>query len=129
MCLYTLCAYIILNIDRYSAKCSFPCLLCFKMKQYNRKPKVYNIEVEVSYVPFPSEYARKEAYYTHAKLFLRAKERMLKEQYKKPQPENSSNYRNKKGSLETALSSFSPFFLFFSPPMRFRAVFTSNFRI
>lgn len=47
------------------------------MKQ-NRKPKAVEVEIEVSYKPFPSEYKRKEAYYTHAKLFLRAKKRMLK---------------------------------------------------
>ena len=63
------------------------------MKQYNRKPKVYSIDIEVSYVPFPSEQKRREAYYTHAKLFLKAKERMLKE-----------SYRNKRGRVSPASS-------------------------
>ena len=43
-----------------------------------RKKKPIKIEVEIKFLPFPSEEARKEAYYTHVKLFLRAKERMLK---------------------------------------------------
>ena len=75
------------------------------MKQYKSRIKPYDVEIQVAYVPFPSEYARKEAYRSHAKLFLRAKERMLKEQYRKLQPDNSRNYSNKKGSPETALSS------------------------
>lgn len=41
--------------------------------------KKYEIEVEFAFLPFPNEQARQEAYYTHARLFLRAKERMLKE--------------------------------------------------
>jgi hypothetical protein len=37
----------------------------------------YEVEIEVNYVPFPSEEAREEAYRTHVKLFLRAKMRQL----------------------------------------------------
>ena len=33
--------------------------------------------IDVEYVPFPLEEKRREAYYTHAKLFLKAKERQL----------------------------------------------------
>ncbi len=40
----------------------------------------YDCYVDVEYIPFPSEEKRREAYYTHAKLFLRAKERQLKRQ-------------------------------------------------
>lgn len=40
--------------------------------------KNINIDVEVKFVPFPCEDARQEAYRTHAKLWLRAKERELK---------------------------------------------------
>jgi len=43
----------------------------------NRNP--YECVIEVDYVPFPSEEKRREAYYTHAKLFLRAKKRKLRE--------------------------------------------------
>ena len=35
--------------------------------------------IDVEYVPFPLEEKRREAYYTHAKLFLKAKERQLRE--------------------------------------------------
>lgn len=54
------------------------------MKQYKRKELPYECIIDVEYMPFPSEEARKEAYYTHAKLFLRAKEREFKEMYTKP---------------------------------------------
>lgn len=67
-------------------------------KHYKPRAKAYDVEVEVSYVPFPSEKARDEAYDTHVKLFLKAKERMLKETYR--------NAENKEGGLETALYSF-----------------------
>ena len=45
-----------------------------------RKP--IEIEVEVEFVPFPSEERRLEAYRTHARLFLKAKERELRMQAK-----------------------------------------------
>lgn len=64
------------------------------MKQYKRKELPYEFIIDVEYVPFPSEEKRREAYYTHAKLFLRAKEREFKEMYKKP-----SDYSNTKGGL------------------------------
>ena len=48
-----------------------------------KKKNQYRIEVEIKYVPFPDEKTRQEAYKTHAKLFLRAKERMLEEERKK----------------------------------------------
>jgi len=48
----------------------------------NRRPKVYHVEVEVSYIPFPDEETRLEAYRTHARLFLKVKERGLKERKK-----------------------------------------------
>jgi len=53
------------------------------MKQYKRKELPYEFIIDVDYMPFPSEEARKEAYYNHAKLFLRAKEREIKEMYSK----------------------------------------------
>lgn len=48
------------------------------------KTRVREVEIEVSYVPFSSEKARDEAYDTHAKLFLRAKERELRQQKSSP---------------------------------------------
>ena len=42
-----------------------------------RNNRPYEFEIEVNYIPFPSEGKRREAYYTHAKLFLRAKLRQL----------------------------------------------------
>jgi hypothetical protein len=53
-------------------------------------------------MPFPSEEARREAYYTHAKLFLKAKERMIKEMHRKAG--NSKDYSGKKGRLATVCS-------------------------
>lgn len=47
--------------------------------QTKRGVKIYKIEIEIDYIPFPSEEARREAYHTYARLFLRARERMLKE--------------------------------------------------
>jgi len=48
-------------------------------KEYrNRQSKAYEVDVEVKYLPFPDEKRREEAYDTHARLFLKAKERMLK---------------------------------------------------
>ena len=49
------------------------------MKQYKRKELPYEFIIDVEYMPFPSEEKRREAYYTQAKLFLRAKEREIKE--------------------------------------------------
>ncbi len=54
------------------------------MKQYKRKELPYEFIIDVEYMPFPSEEAKKEAYYTHAKLFLRAKEREVRDKYSKP---------------------------------------------
>lgn len=45
---------------------------------YKPRKKAYDVAMTVEYVPFPSEQARKEAYDTQAKLYLKAKERMLK---------------------------------------------------
>jgi hypothetical protein len=53
------------------------------MKHYKPRGKSYSIDVEVNYVPFPSEKAREQAYDTHVKLFLKAQERMLKEIHEK----------------------------------------------
>ena len=47
-------------------------------KQYKPRQISYDVDVIVSYVPFPDEKRREEAYDTHARLFLKAKERMLK---------------------------------------------------
>jgi len=46
--------------------------------KYQRKELPYECIIDIEYMPFPSEEKRREAYYTHAKLFLRAKERELK---------------------------------------------------
>lgn len=42
--------------------------------------KNLDINVEVKFIPFPCEDARQEAYRTHARLWLRAKEKMLREE-------------------------------------------------
>jgi hypothetical protein len=42
-----------------------------------RNNRPYEFDIEVNYIPFPSEEARKEAYRTHVKLFLKAKARQL----------------------------------------------------
>ncbi len=47
-------------------------------RKYKPRKVAYDVDVVVSYVPFPSEKARDRAYDTHAKLFLKAKERMLR---------------------------------------------------
>ncbi len=47
------------------------------IKRRNIKQKPYEFIIDVEYIPFSSEQARQEAYYIHAKLFLRAKEREL----------------------------------------------------
>ncbi|MBN1794249.1 MAG: hypothetical protein JW844_04735 [Candidatus Omnitrophica bacterium] len=54
------------------------------MKQYKRKELPYECIIDVEYMPFPSEESKREAYYTHAKLFLRAKEREARDKYSKP---------------------------------------------
>lgn len=47
--------------------------------------KKYTFNITVSYLPFPSEEKRREAYFVHTKMFLKAKERLLKESgQKKP---------------------------------------------
>jgi hypothetical protein len=43
----------------------------------SRRAKPYEFEIEVNYVPFSSEEARRETYRTHARLFLKAKMRQL----------------------------------------------------
>ena len=45
-----------------------------------KRQQPYECFIEVEYIPFPCEEKRREAYYTHAKLFLEAKERQLKEE-------------------------------------------------
>jgi len=52
------------------------------MRHCKPREKVYHVDVEVVYLPFPSEKARDEAYDTHVKLFLRAKEREFMEKLK-----------------------------------------------
>ena len=42
-----------------------------------RNSRPYEFDIEVNYIPFPSEEARREAYRTHVKLFLKAKMRQL----------------------------------------------------
>ena len=49
------------------------------MKKYKRREMPYEFFITVEYIPFPSEEARRKAYETHAKLFLIAKERELRE--------------------------------------------------
>ncbi|MBN1156819.1 hypothetical protein JXA85_04325 [Candidatus Woesearchaeota archaeon] len=53
------------------------------MKQ-EKKELPYDCIIDVEYMPFPSYEAKREAYYTQAKLFLRAKEREITDMYKKP---------------------------------------------
>ena len=53
------------------------------MKTGNRKPaseraRPISVEIEVNFVPYPDEKSRAFAYDTHAALFLKAKERMLR---------------------------------------------------
>lgn len=70
----------------------------YKPRLYKPRKVTYDVDVIVSYLPFPSEKARDKAYDTHVKLFLKAQERMLRE--------SRSSGKNKEGGLETALSSF-----------------------
>jgi hypothetical protein len=60
-----------------------------EIKRRNIKLKPSEFIIDVEYIPFPSEEARKEAYYTHAKLFLRTKERELQEKYRELDAEKS----------------------------------------
>jgi len=48
------------------------------LKKRNQRSRPISVEIEVSYVPFPDEKSKALAYDTHAALFLKAKERMLK---------------------------------------------------
>lgn len=48
------------------------------IKERFMKSKNLHIDVEVKFIPFPCEDARQEAYRTHARLWLRARERELK---------------------------------------------------
>ncbi len=73
------------------------------MKHYKRKELPYECIIDVEYMPFPSEEKRREAYYTHAKLFLRAKEREVRDKYSKPVSIDSKE----KGGLATLSSSYS----------------------
>jgi hypothetical protein len=50
-----------------------------EIRKRNVKQESFDCIIDVEYIPFPSEMTRQEAYYTHAKLFLRAKERELRE--------------------------------------------------
>ncbi len=63
------------------------------MKPYKARDAPYDCIIEIEYLPFPSEEKRREAYYTQAKLFLRAKERELKEMYKKPSVDKEGRAR------------------------------------
>lgn len=47
------------------------------VRALKQKARICEIEIEVKYIPFPDEETRLEAYYTHARLFLKAKERQL----------------------------------------------------
>ena len=51
-----------------------------KRKPASRRARPISVELEVSYVPYPDDDRRLKqlAYDTHARLFLKAKERMLK---------------------------------------------------
>lgn len=64
------------------------------MKQYKPRVKAYDVTVEVSYLPFSSEKARDEAYDTHLKLFLKAKEREFMEKLKDKRVNNYSQKVN-----------------------------------
>lgn len=46
-----------------------------------KRDEPYDVIIDIEYIPFPSEEKRREAYYTHAELFLKAKERQLKRQF------------------------------------------------
>ena len=58
-----------------------------------RRYRPYEVEIEVNYMPFPSEEARREAYRTHVKLFLKAKMRQLIQERK-----NESDAEKNKGA-------------------------------
>ena len=65
-----------------------------RYKQYKPRQIAYDVEVIVSYVPFPSEKARDEAYDTHVRLFLSAKERQFMEKLKDKKINNYSQKVN-----------------------------------
>lgn len=77
------------------------------MNQY-KKPKSYEVDIEVQYMPFPSEERRRNAYYVQATLFLKAKKRGLRADYYNMQKEQQQKmqYQQKKGRLESALGSY-----------------------
>jgi len=54
------------------------CDLKQQEKKMRKIKKNLDIDVEVKFIPFPCEDARQEAYRTHARLWLRARERELK---------------------------------------------------
>lgn len=51
-----------------------------EIKRRNIRVEPFDCIINIEYIPFPSEEKRREAYYTHAELFLKAKERQLKRQ-------------------------------------------------
>ena len=69
----------------------------YKPRLYKPRKVAYDVDVIVSYLPFPSEKARDEAYDTHVRLFLKAQERILKG--------SRDTAKGKEGGLEAALSS------------------------
>ena len=73
-----------------------------------KKPRSYDIDIEVSYMPFRSEERRRQAYYVQATLFLKAKERNLRGDYYNMQKEQKlqQQYQHKKGRLESVLGSY-----------------------
>jgi len=56
------------------------CDLKQQEKKMRKIKKNLAIDVEVKFIPFPCEDARQEAYRTHARLWLRAKEREIKKE-------------------------------------------------
>jgi hypothetical protein len=50
------------------------------MGKIDKRNRPFDCIIDIKYIPFPSEEKRREAYYTHAELFLKAKERQLKRQ-------------------------------------------------
>ena len=61
---------------------------------YKPKKKAYEVTVQVEYLPFPSEQARKEAYDLQARLYLKAKERMLQKAQQKRKRKELSDLVN-----------------------------------
>jgi len=52
-------------------------IMDMQTKRRNVRPKPFEFIIDVEYIPFLSEEARKEAYRTHVKLFFKAKTRQL----------------------------------------------------